>query len=263
MQASTRTRAILPEAPIVPKLHACASRNRCCMIPWLAGRTPFPPLAAALDEPNGLLAAGGDLSPERLLDAYRQRHLSRGTRRSAGALVESRSADGAVRRRVSRLAVAAQARAGRNLRDSRRHRVPRRDRGVAPSRRGRAVRHVDHAGDHRRLQRAAPARLRALGRELARRAVWSAGSTAWRSAACSSANRCSRASPMRRRSRSCISWRSLQRARRPADRLPAGDRAPRSLRRAADSARERFAARLAELVNSTEPPAGLGATRCR
>ncbi len=35
-----------------------------------AQREPFPPVEAALAEPNGLLAAGGDLSPERLLDAY-------------------------------------------------------------------------------------------------------------------------------------------------------------------------------------------------
>ncbi|MEP6483893.1 MAG: leucyl/phenylalanyl-tRNA--protein transferase [Rudaea sp.] len=32
---------------------------------------PFPPVENALAEPDGLLAAGGDLSPERLLDAYR------------------------------------------------------------------------------------------------------------------------------------------------------------------------------------------------
>jgi len=32
---------------------------------------PFPPVDAALEEPNGLLAAGGDLSPHRLLEAYR------------------------------------------------------------------------------------------------------------------------------------------------------------------------------------------------
>ena len=32
----------------------------------------FPNTDAALEEPNGLLAAGGDLSPERLLSAYRQ-----------------------------------------------------------------------------------------------------------------------------------------------------------------------------------------------
>lgn len=31
----------------------------------------FPPADAALDEPNGLLAVGGDLSPKRLLQAYR------------------------------------------------------------------------------------------------------------------------------------------------------------------------------------------------
>ena len=32
----------------------------------------FPPVGEALTEPNGLLAAGGDLTPERLLAAYRQ-----------------------------------------------------------------------------------------------------------------------------------------------------------------------------------------------
>lgn len=46
-------------------------QNR-CVIPWLGPDTPFPPLAAALDEPNGLLAASRDMSPQRLLDAYRR-----------------------------------------------------------------------------------------------------------------------------------------------------------------------------------------------
>ena len=41
------------------------------MIPWLDHNAPFPPLSRALAEPNGLLAAGGDLGAERLLDAYR------------------------------------------------------------------------------------------------------------------------------------------------------------------------------------------------
>ncbi len=41
------------------------------MIPWLHSGV-FPPVDTALDDPNGLLAAGGDLSPERLLCAYRQ-----------------------------------------------------------------------------------------------------------------------------------------------------------------------------------------------
>lgn len=42
------------------------------MIPWLDRRTPFPPVETALADPNGLLAAGADLSAERLLAAYRQ-----------------------------------------------------------------------------------------------------------------------------------------------------------------------------------------------
>ena len=40
------------------------------MIPWLGPHEPFPPVDEALADPNGLLAAGGDLSPERLIDAY-------------------------------------------------------------------------------------------------------------------------------------------------------------------------------------------------
>lgn len=40
------------------------------MIPWIDNDTPFPPLETALREPNGLLAAGGDLSPQRLIEAY-------------------------------------------------------------------------------------------------------------------------------------------------------------------------------------------------
>ncbi|MDK9702166.1 MAG: leucyl/phenylalanyl-tRNA--protein transferase [Sulfuritalea sp.] len=42
------------------------------MIPWLPEEPAFPPLEKALAEPNGLLAAGGDLSPQRLLAAYRR-----------------------------------------------------------------------------------------------------------------------------------------------------------------------------------------------
>ena len=40
------------------------------MVPWLHGDDPFPPIEKALKSPNGLLCAGGDLSPVRLLDAY-------------------------------------------------------------------------------------------------------------------------------------------------------------------------------------------------
>jgi leucyl/phenylalanyl-tRNA--protein transferase len=44
-------------------------------ITWLTRRDPpdaFPPVERALDDPPGLLAAGGDLSPARLVAAYRR-----------------------------------------------------------------------------------------------------------------------------------------------------------------------------------------------
>jgi leucyl/phenylalanyl-tRNA--protein transferase len=41
------------------------------MIPILQDNIPFPPVTQALANPNGLLAAGGDLSTARLLAAYR------------------------------------------------------------------------------------------------------------------------------------------------------------------------------------------------
>lgn len=40
------------------------------MIPYLEADDPFPPVDEAMRDPNGLLAAGADLSPARLLDAY-------------------------------------------------------------------------------------------------------------------------------------------------------------------------------------------------
>lgn len=40
-------------------------------LPWLAAGDPFPPTATALVHPNGLLAAGADLSVDTLLRAYR------------------------------------------------------------------------------------------------------------------------------------------------------------------------------------------------
>jgi len=45
------------------------------MIPWLEADTPFPPVTSALKERDGaagLLAAGADLSPQRLLEAYKK-----------------------------------------------------------------------------------------------------------------------------------------------------------------------------------------------
>ncbi|MDY0012169.1 MAG: leucyl/phenylalanyl-tRNA--protein transferase [Rhodocyclaceae bacterium] len=42
------------------------------MIAWLQSPEDFPPVACALREPNGLLAAGGALTPEWILAAYRR-----------------------------------------------------------------------------------------------------------------------------------------------------------------------------------------------
>jgi leucyl/phenylalanyl-tRNA--protein transferase len=58
--------------PIAMRAKATAPyawQNR-CVIPWLRPDASFPPIEAALAEPNGLLAASDDLTPERLLDAY-------------------------------------------------------------------------------------------------------------------------------------------------------------------------------------------------
>lgn len=41
------------------------------MIPWIDANEPFPPVHSALTDPDGLLAAGGELTVERLIDAYR------------------------------------------------------------------------------------------------------------------------------------------------------------------------------------------------
>jgi leucyl/phenylalanyl-tRNA--protein transferase len=42
------------------------------VLAWLGPKDPFPPVERALKEPAGLLCAGGDLSVERLLEAYRR-----------------------------------------------------------------------------------------------------------------------------------------------------------------------------------------------
>jgi leucyl/phenylalanyl-tRNA--protein transferase len=42
------------------------------VLAWLERGDPFPPIERALKNPNGLLAAGADLSVERLLEAYRR-----------------------------------------------------------------------------------------------------------------------------------------------------------------------------------------------
>ena len=101
------------------------------MIAWLGMRTPFPPIAAALAEPNGLLAAGGDLvagSPAgRLSPAASFPGTPRGSRSCGGAPTRawccsstSFACRGRSRKRV---------RAG-DVRGARRQCVSRRHRGV-------------------------------------------------------------------------------------------------------------------------------------
>ena len=59
--------------PLSPKKWQPAGRVRkiLWMLHWLHHDDPFPPVSMALAAPNGLLAAGGDLSAGRLMDAYR------------------------------------------------------------------------------------------------------------------------------------------------------------------------------------------------
>ncbi len=42
------------------------------MLKWIGPEDPFPPVAKALKNPNGLLCAGADLSVDRILAAYRR-----------------------------------------------------------------------------------------------------------------------------------------------------------------------------------------------
>ncbi|MEH6909563.1 MAG: leucyl/phenylalanyl-tRNA--protein transferase [Oceanicoccus sp.] len=49
-----------------------SSKKAMSQIPWLEPNSlAFPPTTSALPDPNGLLAVGGDLSPARLIAAYR------------------------------------------------------------------------------------------------------------------------------------------------------------------------------------------------
>jgi leucyl/phenylalanyl-tRNA---protein transferase len=52
--------------------HCSFNHYKFSMLTWLSKSTPFPVLEKALTNPSGLVAAGGDLTPARLIDAYRQ-----------------------------------------------------------------------------------------------------------------------------------------------------------------------------------------------
>jgi len=67
----------LPESPLLQRIRPSAAdraeyrwSRRAMLIPWLESTDAFPPVSQALDDPSGLLAAGGALTPEWLLAAY-------------------------------------------------------------------------------------------------------------------------------------------------------------------------------------------------
>ena len=104
--------------------------------------------------------------------------------------------------RPPRLALAGEV--GAALRDPGRHRLCR---GHRRLRRPTTPVGLDRRPDPRRVPPPPRARLGALGRDLARRPARRGACTAWRSAGCSPASRCSTARPMPRRSR-CWRWRA-------------------------------------------------------
>ena len=69
----TRTHVVQELRPYTNTRRARPSQQEPVMLPWLSSPSPnFPATSTALDSPNGLLAAGGELSPAWLVDAYRQ-----------------------------------------------------------------------------------------------------------------------------------------------------------------------------------------------
>ena len=221
------------------------------MITWLRADSAFPPIEAALDEPNGLLAAGGDLSPGRILAAYR-----RGIFPWFGAgqpilwwspdprmvlYVDEFHVSRSLRKRVQR---------GR-IRDARRHCVRRRDRGVRADAAATASRTWITPAMMRRVPRAASREGfghsveawrdgelvgglygLALGRMFFGESMFAHETDASKVALVGPGRRCCGAG-------------------RAADRLPAGDGAPGVVRRAADSA-ARVCGASRELIHSTD-----------
>ena len=127
---------------------------------------------------EGIVAVGGDVSPERLLVAYQQWHLSLACARLPAAVVLAGPAFRADALERSRLALAAQGRPKGAASSDRRHRF----REVIDGLRGDATPaptgHLDHARASARLPRASRARVRAQHRSLARRRA--GGRPLWR-----------------------------------------------------------------------------------
>ena len=156
----------------------------------------FPEVERALAEPNGLLAAGADLSLTRLLEAYRNGIFPWFNDEPADPLVEPRSAHGPVPRRVEGLALAGAHDAQHTLRSARRYGFRRGDRRVAGSRGARQSGTWITRRNGRSLRRPASRRVSHTRWKPGSTANWSAACTASRWAAHSSASPCSAASPM-------------------------------------------------------------------
>src|SRR3546814_18611884 len=73
---STRTDTLFPYTTLFRSIRGrFATMESPIRLHWLDPRNPhepFPPAHLAMRDPNGLLAIGGDLSPTRLVRAYRQ-----------------------------------------------------------------------------------------------------------------------------------------------------------------------------------------------
>ena len=178
-------------------------------ITWLSPHDApewFPPAEQALDEPAGLLAAGGDLSPERLIAAYRRGIFPwyspgqpvlwwspdpRAVLFPEEFRLHAQPGEDAAQWRLQRLP---------RSRLRRRHR---RVRGAAH----RQPRHLDHRRDARRLPRRCTASAARTASRSGAAVHWSADCTGCAWAGCSSANRCSAASATPRRRRSRTWWR--------------------------------------------------------
>ena len=197
------------------------------MIPFLSPGAPFPPVARALRRPNGLLAAGGDLSVDTLIRAY-----------AAGIFPWYSEGDPVLWWSPDPRMVlfTAEFHVSRSLARRLTRDVPRDDgRGVRGRARARAAPRDEEGGTwlmpemqaaHVALHERGPAHRWRSGTETSSPAA----STAWRSGGCSTASRCSRAGPTARRWR-WRGWRRSARAGVAAHRLPDEHAAPGVARR--------------------------------
>jgi leucyl/phenylalanyl-tRNA--protein transferase len=102
------------------------------MIPWLPEDCVFPPLDKALADPNGLLAAGGDLSPRRLVAAYR-RGIFPGTRVTTPSSGGAPTRAWCCSRGIEDFPLAGENPAQRQLRSAPRHEPSKRSPAPAPT----------------------------------------------------------------------------------------------------------------------------------